>query len=87
MKRISIGLVLVISLIFPSSSPVNAAVKAGATCKKEKQIIISNNYLYQINSNTIWQTENMIGYKPINESDNAYRITTESVLDKTICLV
>jgi len=47
MKRISIGLVLVISLIFPLSSPVNAAVKAGATCKKEKQIIISNNYLYQ----------------------------------------
>ncbi len=58
MRRISIGLVLVVSIVFPTSSPVNAAVKAGATCKKEKQIIISSNYLYQckkINKKLIWK--------------------------------
>jgi hypothetical protein len=67
MKRISIGSVLVISLLFPSSSPVNAAVKAGATCTKEKQIVISNNYLYQckkFNKKLFWKK----GSKVIIES-------------------
>ena len=67
MKRISIGLVMVISIVFPTSSPVNAAVKAGSNCKKEKQIVISSNYLYQckkINKKLIWKK----GSKVIIES-------------------
>jgi len=54
-------------MVFPTSSPVNAAVKAGATCKKEKQIVISSNYLYQckkINKKLIWKK----GSKVIIES-------------------
>lgn len=46
---------------------------------------LSNNYFHRINNNTIWQTENMIGYKQINELGDNYRFITESVLDKPIC--
>lgn len=54
---------------------------------KLKLCKLSNNYLNKINSSTMWQTENMIGYKQINEFDNDYRFATESVLDKPIVLV
>ena len=67
MRRISIGLVLAISVIYSVIIPANAAIKVGATCKKEKLVIISNNYLYECkkyNKKLVWKK----GSKVIIES-------------------
>jgi hypothetical protein len=67
MKNKSFYVILVTSLIIPVIPTANAAVKAGASCKKEKQIIISNSYLYQckkIYKKLVWKK----GSKVIIES-------------------
>jgi hypothetical protein len=67
MKNKLIYIILFTFLIIPVTPTANAAIKAGASCKKEKQIVISNSYLYQckkIYKKLVWKKGSKVIIEP-----------------------